>query len=487
VKPRKLQHHIEHVIMIRLGSLLHDGHLSFQAYMAEKDKLRAELMSDFESYDTEADIYARLDQDLMTHTKRQRKQGEPEPDKDSIICLLVAELLRDAKVPAGNRNDLRYHEEHILLIKLGSYLKAGTLTFQKYTALKNKHHATMRQKLMDNEIEYYSFDTDIFGRLDKLILIEIEIIIKREKEEAEKLLAEREARWAAEKAQQEQEKKDAIERAKKRREEKEAREAKEAAELAERRKAEEAAAEAERQERLAKEAEERAKAEAEEQIRLEQEKREKEEKAALWRAQREAEEEEKREIERLEREKVKDYFPEQRSLRKKQEEKIVIKPNLRAAAKFGGRDGAKAPAEETKTTEESVTVTTQFVETTQVVTESVASGEDPSKLVKWEVLVSGEQGELENIQEALTSVELEKQEQDGKPTWTLKLRSRSGSDADQDDVITTGMITTPTTHSTSLVTNVSGKEATDGSDRFISLAWSTATPASPKQPRKQDH
>merc|ERR1711962_1725764 len=487
VKPRKLQHHIEHVIMIRLGSLLHDGHLSFQAYMAEKDKLRAELMTDFESYDTEADIYARLDQDLMTQTKRQRKQGEPEPDKDSIICQLVAELLREAKVPAGNRNDLRYHEEHILLIKLGSYLKAGTLTFQKYTALKNKHHATMRQKLMDNEIEYYSFDTDIFGRLDKLILIEIEIIIKREKEEAEKLQAEREARWAAEKAQQEQEKKDAIERAKKRREEKEAREAKEAAELAERQKAEEAAAEAERQERLAKE--------AEEQIRLEQEKREKEEKAALWRAQREAEEEEKREIERLEREKVKDYFPEQRSLRKKQEEKIVIKPNLRAAAKFGGGDAAKAAAEAPKATEESVTVTTQFVETTQVVTESVvtesvASGEDPAKLVKWEVLVSGEQGELENIQEALTSVELEKQEQDGKPTWTLKLRSRSGSDADQDDVITTGMITAPTTqtkHSTSLVTNVSGKEATDGTDRFISLAWSTATPASPKQPRKQDH
>jgi len=156
--------------------------------------------------------------------------------------------------------------------------------------------------------------------------------------------------------------------------------------------------------------------------------------------------------------------------------------DLRAAAKFGGGDAATA-----KTTEESVTVTTQFVETTQVVTESVASGEDPSKLVKWEVLVSGEQGELENIQEALTSVELEKQEQDGKPTWTLKLRSRSGSDVDQDDIITTGMITTPTTHSTSLVTNVSGKEATDGSDRFISLAWSTATPASPKQPRKQDH
>merc|ERR1712168_801271 len=97
VKPRKLQHHIEHVIMIRLGNMLHEGHLDFQEYSAEKDKLRAEMIADFDNYDIAADIYTRLDQDLMTPTKKPRKKGEEEPDKDVIVQRLVAELLQEAK------------------------------------------------------------------------------------------------------------------------------------------------------------------------------------------------------------------------------------------------------------------------------------------------------------------------------------------------------------------------------------------------------
>merc|ERR1712096_411430 len=85
------------------------------------------------------------------------------------------------------------------------YLKAGKLTFVKYTELKNKHHERMKLKLLNNEIEYYSFDTDIFGRLDKLILVEVEVIISRERVEEDKMKAEREAKWAAEKAQKAQE------------------------------------------------------------------------------------------------------------------------------------------------------------------------------------------------------------------------------------------------------------------------------------------
>merc|ERR1719427_1500175 len=365
VKPRKLQTHIEHVIMIRLGHLLNEGHLDFQSYSAEKDKLRAEMMSDFATYDTSADIYARLDQDLMTKNKKPRKKGEPEPDKDSIIQMLVGNLLKEAKV-ATDSKDLRHHEEHILLIRLGSYLKAGKLTFVKYTELKNKHHDRMKQKLMNNEIEYYSFDTDIFGRLDKLILVEVEVIISRERGEEDKMKAEREAKWAAEKAQQEQDKKDAIERARQRREEKlaqEAREAQKAQELAQRIAEEEAAARLARQEQEAEEAQR----EAEEAVRLELERREKEVKAAAWRMEREEEEERARK----EREKVKDYFPEQRSLKKKDEEKIVIKPNLRAAAKFGGSDSVDKPEEKPasidKPADDSVTMTAQFVETTQIV------------------------------------------------------------------------------------------------------------------------
>jgi hypothetical protein len=183
VKPSKLQHHIEHVIMIKLDKLLQEGKLDFESYDAEKNKQRAQMMSDFESYDQEADIYTRLDQDLMAQQKRPRKKGEGEANKDLIIQTIVAELIKEAKMTPA-RKDIRYHEEHILLIRMGSYLKSGTLTYQKYTEMKNKHHAQMRQKLLSNEIDYYSFDTDIFGRLDKLIIVEVEIVAAREKEEA---------------------------------------------------------------------------------------------------------------------------------------------------------------------------------------------------------------------------------------------------------------------------------------------------------------
>merc|ERR1712168_190465 len=519
VKPRKLQSHIDHVIMIRLGHLLHEGHLDFQSYSAEKDKLRAEMISDFATYDTSADIYARLDQDLMA--KKPKKKGEPEPDKDSIIQMLVGNLLKEAKV-ATDSKDLRHHEEHILSIRLGSYLKAGKLTFVKYTELKN------------NEIEYYSFDTDIFGRLDKLILVEVEVIIARERVEEEKLKAEREARWAAEKAQQEQDKKEAVERARQRREEKLAREAEEARkakELAEKIAEEEAAARLARAEQRAAEEAQR---EAEEAVRLELERREKEVKAAAWRMEREEEEERARK----EREKVKDYFPEQRSLKKKDEEKIVIKPNLRAAAKFGGSpsDSVDKPAEKQasidKPADESVTMTAQFVETTQIVEttpivvettkvveatpiivetaqivkttpivvettqivettpivvettqtvettpivvetkqekkQKVAVGKDAKGQVKWEVLVSGDQDEVEAIQSAIQGVELAKADEG----WTIKVR-QSGSD-DYEDIMTTSA-----SHNTSLVTNVTSTKEVPEAQRHISV-WSTTTPASP--------
>merc|ERR1712096_463356 len=254
VKPSKLQHHIEHVIMIKLDKLLQEGKLDFQSYDAEKNKQRAQMMSDFEAYDQEADIYSRLDQDLMAQQKRPRKKGEGEANKDLIIQTIVGELIKEAKMTPA-RKDIRYHEEHILPIRMGSYLKSGTLTFQKYTEMKNKHHAQMRQKLLSNEIDYYSFDTDIFGRLDKLIIVEVEIVAAREKEEAEKAKLEREARLAAEAEKKEQERKEAIEKARIRREEREAalreQAAKDAAELAEREREEQEAAEKLRLERLA--------------------------------------------------------------------------------------------------------------------------------------------------------------------------------------------------------------------------------------------
>merc|ERR1711962_1049939 len=490
-----------------------DGHLDFKEYSAEKDKLRAEMIADFDNYDTSADIYSRLDQDLMTSTKKPRKKGEAEADKDAIIQKLVAELLKEAKVSTGKK-DLRYHEEHILLIRLGNLMTSGRLTYTKYVEMKTKHHNKMRQKLLDNEIEYYSFDTDIFGRLDKLILVEVEVIIAREKDDAEKLQAEREARWAAEKAQQEQDKKEAIERARKRREEKEAQAALEAALLAEKQKEVEEAAEKARQERLLKEEEERAQREAEEAERLEQEKKEKEELAAAWRADRDKvrdefgerrsikpgeedkiiikpanldkprgegeEEEDLGDQERKDRSICKDYFPEQRSIKKTEEEKIIIKPNPRAAAKFGGAKGSDD--------KDKVTVTTQFVETTQIEVGATEVGttSDGDKHVQWNLQVnhSGEdeekrKDEPEEVKEqTIQKLEFERQTTDNpsEEAWTLKI---IGDDRE--------MITSAITHNTSIVTNITAAMQ-ETSDRYINLVWSTEnTPVnSPTTSRKNE-
>ena len=69
---------------------------------------------------------------------------------------MVAELLKEAKV-STDKKDLRYHEEHILLIRLGNLMTSGRLTYTKYVDMKTKHHNKMRQKLLDNEIEYYRY------------------------------------------------------------------------------------------------------------------------------------------------------------------------------------------------------------------------------------------------------------------------------------------------------------------------------------------
>ena len=51
--------------------------------------------------------------------QKPKKKGDPEPDRDVIIQKLVGELLKEAKITHGNKKDLRHHEEHILLIRLG--------------------------------------------------------------------------------------------------------------------------------------------------------------------------------------------------------------------------------------------------------------------------------------------------------------------------------------------------------------------------------
>merc|ERR1739838_586569 len=182
--PKKLQHHLEHVVMIKLGNLLEGDGLTFQAYDAEKEKHRTKLMQEYEAYDCEADIYARLDQDLMAEQKKvsrspRARLGKDTADRDTIIQKLVENLLKEAKLPTGKR-DLKYHEEHIILIKLGGLLKTGSLTFVKYSDMKTKHRTQMKAKLMSNEISDYSIDTDLFGRMDKAMMVEIQIILDKE-------------------------------------------------------------------------------------------------------------------------------------------------------------------------------------------------------------------------------------------------------------------------------------------------------------------
>jgi len=454
VNPRKLQHHIEHVIMIKLGNLLNDGSLNFQQYSSEKDKVREQLVDDFAGYDIEADIYARLDNDLMTEESRAarapRRKGDVPEDRDSIIKKLVAALLKEAKIPTGSK-DLRYHEEHIVLIKLCNKLQRGTLNMESYKTMKETHRDRIRQKLLTNEIEYYSFDTDVFGRIDKLISVELGVEFEKEhSEEANRNRAEilKAAEENERKAKEEEgERKRRLEKEKNERRIKEEEKEKKRKEKEEEEKRKRQIEEEEKEKRRKEEEEKerKAKEEWEEQKRKlkeeENEKKRKEEEEEKKRKEKEEEEEQKRKLEEEENERKRKKEEEERKRKEKEEEeerkrKIEAEENERKRKNEEDerkrkekedeeerKRKAKAEADE-KEKKKNEQEQKRKEEAERLSFEK--QGESMTDKKKWELLVAGEQNraEEEASQNVIQIVSLQKHEgeEDEDAAWTLKVR-----------------------------------------------------------------
>merc|ERR1719427_1519142 len=117
-----LKHHIEHIVMIRLGRMIqaHTAHTRFSLIVkytkikTEYRKLMEDLVKEeiIDEHDSNKDIFSKLDAAMAERT---RLTGEKE--HDTLIQMEVSNLLQQTKVPIS-QNDLIYHMEHDTLIQM---------------------------------------------------------------------------------------------------------------------------------------------------------------------------------------------------------------------------------------------------------------------------------------------------------------------------------------------------------------------------------
>merc|ERR1712072_1118879 len=69
-------------------------------------------------------------------------QEAPE-DKDANVQDVVRHLLQEVRITV-NLKTLKHHIDHIFMIRCGTMLKAGTLTFDKYVRIKNNDRRRMK-------------------------------------------------------------------------------------------------------------------------------------------------------------------------------------------------------------------------------------------------------------------------------------------------------------------------------------------------------
>merc|ERR1712002_1067696 len=91
-----------------------------------------------------------------------RKEEKRRLEHDKQIQAAVFNLLQDKKITIEHK-DLQYHIEHIIVIKLARQLKDGTLTFEKYNEMKEKHRLKIKEKIRRREIEVYDFEKDVYS------------------------------------------------------------------------------------------------------------------------------------------------------------------------------------------------------------------------------------------------------------------------------------------------------------------------------------
>merc|ERR1711953_603834 len=163
INPKTLKHHIDHIFMIRLGTMLKAGTLTFDKYVRIKNQDRRRIKelighTTAQEYNEGEDVFASLDKALKLSGVRTKSED------DAAIGEQVALLLKQTRVPVSQK-DFIYHMNKIITIILGMMLHVGVLTFTKFNQMKITHRADM-DEMLDS---HYDSHSDVFGVLERAV------------------------------------------------------------------------------------------------------------------------------------------------------------------------------------------------------------------------------------------------------------------------------------------------------------------------------
>merc|ERR1712183_695881 len=162
---KTLKHHIDHIFMIRLGTMLKAGTLTFDKYVRIKNNDRRIMkvlisLTTAKGYVENDDVFGTLDKAL----KSAKVDGTSKDRDNDAVQKQVRELLRQTRVPVSEK-DFVYHMNKIITIILGMMLHVGVLTFTKFHQMKCTHRADME----DMVTSAYDPNADVFGVLERAI------------------------------------------------------------------------------------------------------------------------------------------------------------------------------------------------------------------------------------------------------------------------------------------------------------------------------
>merc|ERR1712142_809698 len=160
---KTLKHHIDHIFMIRLGTMLKAGTLTFDKYVRIKNQDRRRIKelighTTAQEYNENDDVFGTLDKALKLGGIRTKSED------DTAIGEQVALLLKQTRVPVSQK-DFIYHMNKIITIILGMMLHVGVLTFTKFNQMKITHRADM-DEMLDS---HYDSHSDVFGVLERAV------------------------------------------------------------------------------------------------------------------------------------------------------------------------------------------------------------------------------------------------------------------------------------------------------------------------------
>merc|ERR1712183_378902 len=162
---KTLKHHIDHIFMIRLGTMLKASTLTFDKYVRIKNNDRRIMkvligLTTAKGYVENDDVFGTLDKAL----KSAKVDGSSKDRDNEAVQSQVRELLRRLRVQVSEK-DFVYHMNKIITIILGMMLHVGVLTFTKFHQMKCTHRADME----DMVTSAYDPNADVFGVLERAI------------------------------------------------------------------------------------------------------------------------------------------------------------------------------------------------------------------------------------------------------------------------------------------------------------------------------